>query len=281
MAGLGRLPDIYVVELTTLALILGAAVAWFGPKVKRVPVVYPNLPEELDGFRILQISDLHVGPSTGRRYVEKVVRKSNALQADMVALTGDIGDGDIQRSAEAIAALGDLRPRERLFYVSGNHEYYWNIDAWLGEFRKIGMKILMSEAEVLAFKNAKILIAGIPDKMAEVFTPNQKPGPASRFYAGLCDFKILLSHRPGVARKASEIGFDLQLSGHTHGGQFFPWTLVDAPPMNFMKVFGQVGKMWNICQSWHGHLGPPLRLGTTPEVTLITLHRGLRDKPAL
>jgi predicted MPP superfamily phosphohydrolase len=264
--------NLYIYLAVALALLAGALVALAGPRIKTVDVTYPHLPEELHGLRIAQITDLHIGGIVTKSYVEKVVHKANSLKADIVALTGDIGDGDASRSEEATSVLQNLEPKNRVFYVSGNHEHYWNMDEWYLQFQKIGMCLLDNASSILEFNGQKILIGGIPDKMAAQLAPERAPDLDAAIRGGdAADFKILLSHRPSPARRAAALGFDLQLSGHTHGGQFFPWTLAVRMVHEFHQGLSAVGKMWIYVSHGTGTWGPPLRLGTTPEVTLLRI----------
>lgn len=257
-----------------VALALGGVIALTGPKIKRVTVTRADLPPALDGFRIAQISDLHIGGLMNAGYVRRVVTKTNALNPNLVAMTGDIGDGDSQRMSAAIQPLAELMPRDRVYYVSGNHEYYWNISEWLAAFRGVGARVLANQSEMFNVGDAQVCVAGIPDKMGIELRADPKPDLVAALKGSeRADFKILLSHRPGPARRAADAGYDLQLSGHTHGGQFFPWTLAVRAVHEFTEGLHQVGRMWIYVSHGTGTWGPPLRLGTTPEVTLLTLRR--------
>ncbi|MBX3021384.1 MAG: metallophosphoesterase [Bdellovibrionales bacterium] len=271
-----RAGNIYVLVACILALVAGAVVALRGPTIKRIDVKYSELPSTLEGFKVALITDLHVGGPITRTYVERVVQKTNSLAADVVALTGDIGDGDSVRSRYGIDPLADLQPRGRVFYVSGNHEYYWNIDEWLTVFRELGARVLHNRGEIVEHNGARILVGGIPDKAGAQMKADVQPDVQAAIRGGeSADFRILLSHRPSAARAAAQVGFDLQVSGHTHAGQFFPWTLVVRAVHEFHEGLSQVGRMWIYVSHGTGTWGPPLRLGTTPEVTLLTLKRSL------
>jgi predicted MPP superfamily phosphohydrolase len=270
-----RVSTEYIFAAAAVALLLGAAVALFAPRIKRVDLPYPGLPRGLEGFRIVQISDLHIGGIINRAYVERVVRTANGLQPDIVALTGDIADGDARGMRPAAEPLADLTPRGRVYYVSGNHEYYWNIQEWSEVFSSLGARILTNESVILDFGGAKLQISGVPDKMSAELGIGKPDLLAAIRAVERSDFKILLSHRPGIAKHAAKAGFDLQLSGHTHGGQFFPWTLVVRAVHEFHEGLRRVGSMWIYVSHGTGTWGPPLRLGTTPEVTLLTLKREL------
>ena len=267
-------PAWVVFALTALALALGTLRAVTGPKIKRVKVPIKDLPEALRGFKIVQISDLHVGASIRAAYVARVVRMTNALKPDLVALTGDIADGDLTRMRPHVAALAGLEPKRRIYYVPGNHEYYWTVRAWLDEFKTLGCTVLLNEGEVFSRAGGDVWVGGITDPAAAGFG-ELEPDLARAFGDGArdCALKILLSHRPGFARRAGEVGFDLQLSGHTHGGQFFPWTVVVTFVHEFHQGLRRAGRAWIYVSPGTGTWGPLLRLGTTPELTLLTMER--------
>jgi uncharacterized protein len=259
----------YVLILTVLSLIIGFVNAVTGPRIKRVSVPVINLRPELVGFKIAQISDLHIGATIRRPYVEKVVRKVNKLESDIVVLTGDIGDGKVEHYRSDIAPMGKMKSRYGSFFTPGNHEYYWNVNEWLTVMNNIGIINLVNRGKVIHHDKASVLIAGIPDPVGGV--PPDLIGVQDSKSGEKADFRILLSHRPGIAREASKNGFDLQLSGHTHGGQFFPWTLVVKMVHKISQGLHRVGDMWIYVNPGTGSWGPLLRLGTTPEITLLIL----------
>ena len=255
---------------SVLALFAGAAAAFAGPRIRRVDIRVEGLAPALEGLRIVQITDLHVGPTIGERYVRRVVRMANELRADIVAVTGDIVDGPVSRLARHVAALGELQPAGRVFYVPGNHEYYAGISQWLEHFRLLGFRALLNEHVVVAFKGAQVLIGGVTDPAAG---PAQPPQPERANDARVdAAFRLLLAHNPKLAPAAEKAGFDLQLSGHTHAGQFFPWTLavrlVHAP---HVAGLSRSGRTQVYVSAGTGTWGPPVRFGTQPELTLLRL----------
>jgi predicted MPP superfamily phosphohydrolase len=255
-----------------MALFIGSVHAAIGPRLRRVDIPYPELPAELDGMQILQMSDLHVGPTIGRRYVERVVRRALHLKPDLIAMTGDIGDGPVADLRDDLSPLRQLRALAPICYVTGNHEYYWRADQWIAELQRLGAKPLLNEHVTFRLRGHDVLVGGINDPMAAQQGPEHAPDPA-RAYSAKAAFKILLSHRPDFARAAEKLGFDLQLSGHTHGGQFFPWTLVVRMVHKHALGLMRCGRMWIYVSPGTGSWGPLLRLGTTPELTLIRLRR--------
>lgn len=273
----GRNSSLTVLAATMALVIFGTYWARSGPRVREVNVPIDGLPPELDGFRIAQISDLHVGPAIDRPYVERVVKMVNQLEPDATVLTGDIADGHHEAHREDVSPLGRLKPLDRLFYVPGNHEYYFGGPQWIEEFQAQGMKALLNSNVVFEHRGKKIMMAGVLDPAARIASPQAKPDAKAALATSqnthAPDLKILLSHHPGIAREANELGYDLQLSGHTHGGQFFPWTLVIGRVHEFHKGLERVGRMWIYVNPGTGSWGPQIRLGTTPEITLLSLRR--------
>jgi uncharacterized protein len=257
------------------ALGLGALAALRGPHVRRVHIPIPGLHPDLDGLRIAQISDLHVGPTIGADYVRRVVQMSNRLAPDLVALTGDIVDGSVARLTQDVAPLAGLQSRDGAYLVLGNHDYYSGAGPWIRQFESLGMQVLRNEHRVVVRGRAQLIVGGVVDPAVRLSDPAQSPRPdlASAPSAGPA-FRLLLAHNPRLAPLAEKAGFDLQLSGHTHAGQFFPWTLavhlVHAP---HVAGLSRSGRMWVYVSAGTGSWGPPVRLGTRPELTLIRLVR--------
>jgi predicted MPP superfamily phosphohydrolase len=254
---------------SVLAVALGALTALRGPGVKHVDVRIPGLHPDLDGFRIVQLSDLHVGRTIRRAYVERVAERARRLAPDLVALTGDMVDGPVERLAPHIAPLGTLARDGRAFFVLGNHDCYSGASAWIAHFRKMGMRVLLNEHVALRTGAATLVVGGVVDPAFHVRRPE-----ISLENAPGADFRVLLAHNPKLAPLGARAGFDLQLSGHTHAGQFFPWTLavrlVHAP---HVAGLSREGRMWVYVSAGTGTWGPPVRFGTSPEVTLIRLAR--------
>ncbi|HJW24628.1 MAG TPA: metallophosphoesterase [Rhodocyclaceae bacterium] len=255
------------------ALGIGLLAAFRGPHVRHVRIPIQGLDPRLDGLRIAQISDLHVGPTIGALYVRRVVTLANKLAPDLVALTGDIVDGSVDRLARHVAPLADLAPRERSFLVLGNHDYYSGAAAWTAHFRQLGLRVLLNEHAEVDHGGARLVVGGVLDPAVRLFDPHQAPRPdlAAAPDAGPA-FRLLLAHNPKLVPLAEEAGFDLQLSGHTHAGQFFPWTLVvhwvHAPHVSGLS---RRGRLWVYVNAGTGTWGPPVRFGTEPELTLLHL----------
>lgn len=262
------------VPVAALAAVgIGALAALRGPYVRRVDIPVEGLSSDLDGFRIAQISDLHTGPTMRLAYVQRVVDMTKALAPDLIALTGDIVDGSVPRLASRVAPLGALAAGDRAFFVLGNHDYYSGAAAWTAHFEAMGFRVLRNAHVTIAQGAARLLIGGVIDFAARLSDPDARPRPDLAVDGDARPaFRLLLAHNPKIAALAEQAGFDLQLSGHTHAGQFFPWTfvihLVHGP---HAAGLSRRGRLWVYVSAGTGTWGPPVRLGTRPELTLLRL----------
>jgi len=252
---------------------VGVLAALRGPHVRHVDIPVEGLAPELDGLRIVQISDLHVGPTMRLAYVQRVVDMTKDLAPDLIALTGDIVDGSVARLARHVAPLEALTSGDRAFFVLGNHDYYSGAAPWTAHFEAMGFRVLRNAHVTIARGAARLLIGGVIDFAARMSDPNARPRPdLTSDREARPAFRLLLAHNPKIAPLAEEAGFDLQLSGHTHGGQFFPWTfvihLVHGP---HVAGLSRRGRLWVYVSAGTGTWGPPVRLGTRPELTLLRL----------
>lgn len=242
-------------------------------RVVRVDVPIRGLPAELDGYAIAQISDIHVGPTIKRAYLNAIVNKVNKLGADAIAVTGDLVDGSVQRLAMHTEPLARLKANDGVFFVTGNHEYYSGALEWIAEVRRLGLTVLMNEHVVRRRGAAAVVIAGVADYTAHQFHPEHKSDPQRAVHGAPPDagVKVLLAHQPRSALEAATAGFDLQLSGHTHGGQFFPWNLFVPLQQPFVAGLKRVREMWVYTSRGTGYWGPPKRFGAPSEITLVRL----------
>jgi len=243
-----------------------------GPRVAQFSIPILNLPSALQGLKIAQISDLHVGPTIQAGYVDEVVRQTNALGPDLIAVTGDLADGSPAALAPHLQALANLRARFGAYYVTGNHEYYWGVERWLEKVRSLGLMPLLNENRVIDVEGAKVLLAGVTDSTGGNFVAGHRPDQNKAIQSDeQCQLKILLAHRPDQWFEAEQLGFHLQLSGHTHGGQFFPWSVLMPIAYKYYRGLNRHGRMWIFVSSGTGYWGPANRFAIPSEIALLTL----------
>lgn len=262
-----------VVGAALFATLVGYINARRVARVVHVDVPIANLPSALHGFSIAQISDVHVGPTIRRNYVEGIVAAVNQLEADAIAITGDLVDGSVRELASHVEPLARLRAKYGTFFVTGNHEYYSGERAWTNELRRLGLRVLMNEHVVVDHGDAKVVIAGVTDCSAHHFDPINRSDPEAALADAPIDAgaRILLAHQPRSAPQAAAAGFDLQLSGHTHGGQFWPWNLFVRFQQPFTAGLDRLGRLWVYTSRGTGYWGPPKRFGAPSEITRIRL----------
>jgi predicted MPP superfamily phosphohydrolase len=267
-----HLQALVVLGLTIPALIVGFRAARGTPTIERLTVPVKGLGKELDGFRIVQITDLHVGETLGRDFLERVVAQVNSLDPDMVAVTGDVIDGSVKALRDEVASLSKLAGKHGNFYVTGNHEYYHGASAWEAEARRLGLIVLHNEHRVLELGSAKLVIAGVTDLDGARFSPAHVPDADAAFAnapAGVP--RILLAHQPRFARRVTGHNVALQLSGHTHGGQMFPFVFFVRLQQPVIAGFKMLWGVPVYTSRGTGYWGPPFRIGPSSEITEITL----------
>ncbi|WP_374029623.1 metallophosphoesterase [Bdellovibrio bacteriovorus] len=263
-----------LLTLPVALLVLGNIVVQAGPRLKKVTLAFKNLPTDLEGLRIVHITDLHISPSLPVSFVSKLVGRVREMNPDVIVFTGDILDSFSEKHQEEFKILGGLQAKHGIYYVPGNHEYYWDVNRGLQSFRDMGFKVLLNETAEIHKGSASLQIAGIPDPAAGHFG---QPGPDFKAVQSQLkpdSFKILLSHQPSLAKHSEKIGIDLQLSGHTHGGQFFPWNWLIVFFEKYAKGLYRIGNLQLYVNQGTGYWGPRLRLGTYCELTEIVLRKG-------
>ncbi|MGY4828922.1 metallophosphoesterase [Sphaerotilaceae bacterium SBD11-9] len=255
-----------------LVTLWGYANARRRAKVVSVDVPIRGLPQALAGFTIAQISDIHVGPTIKAPYLQAIVQAVNELKADMVAVTGDLVDGSVRELSPHVAPLASLNSRHGTFFVTGNHEYYSGAHAWIAELRRLDIRVLMNEHTVLQHDEASLVVAGVADFSAHHFDPSHRSDPHAAIAGAPLDaLRVLLAHQPRSAEAAERAGFHLQLSGHTHGGQFFPWNLFVPLQQPFTAGLHRLKSLWVYTSRGTGYWGPPKRLGSPSEITRLRL----------
>jgi predicted MPP superfamily phosphohydrolase len=244
------------------------------PKVRTMQCVLSGLPAELDGLRIVHVSDLHIGPLLLRPWTEAVVDAVNGLKPDLAVLTGDIVDGPPSQRADGVAPLRQLHARYGVFACAGNHEYYSNFQAWMRTFSALGTDMLLNSRRVLNIGGRQLVMAGVTDIAAARYGLPLPDCNAAATDLPEKSVRILLAHRPTNAAAGAASGFNLQLSGHTHGGQILGLQRIVAE-FNEGYLYGwyQVQGMRLYVSSgaglWNGF---PVRLGVPSEIAQITLH---------
>ena len=261
---------LYLSLFVTLA---GLVIARRRPGVVEIKIPVVDLPLALHGFSIAQISDVHVGPTIKRGFVEGIVRRVNELKADLIAVTGDLVDGSVQQLSAHTAPLAGLTARHGAYFVTGNHEYYSGERAWTEEIRRLGLRVLKNEHVVLKHDGASLILAGVTDYSAHHFDPAQRSDPAAALRGAPLDAgaKVLLAHQPSSAMAAANAGYDVQISGHTHGGQFWPWNLFVHFFQPFSSGLHRLKNLWIYVSRGTGYWGPPNRFGVPSEITRIRL----------
>ena len=247
-------------------------------RVVRVDVPIVGLPAALHGFTVAQISDIHVGPTIKHAYLARIVARVNALGADMVAITGDLVDGRVADLQRHVQPLASLKSTHGTFFVTGNHEYYSGAHAWIDELRRLGLTVLVNEHVVLnhvraGHETAGMVVAGVADYSAHHFDKSHQSDPVAAMRGAPLDatLRMLLAHQPRSAHAASDAGFHLQLSGHTHGGQFWPWNHFVQFQQPFTAGLNRFKDLWVYTNSGTGYWGPPKRFGVPSEITQLRL----------
>jgi len=264
-----------VVAASLVATAVGAWNARRTAAVVRVDVPIAGLPPALHGFTIAQISDIHVGPTIRANYVRAIVERVNGLQADMVAVTGDLVDGSVAELAAHVAPLAALTSRHGSFFVTGNHEYYSGAHAWIAELRRLDITVLLNEHVVLRHGGSEMVVAGVTDHSAHHFDVRHRSDPRLALDGSPPDaaMRLLLAHQPRSASAAADAGFHLQLSGHTHGGQFWPWNYFVRLQQPFTAGLHRLQDLWVYTSRGTGYWGPPKRFGAPSEITRLRLVR--------
>lgn len=246
----------------------GIGTAMGPPRLKRIEIPLAKLPRTADGLRIALVSDLHLGPLRGLSHTRRVVDMVNGLDADVVAIVGDLVDGSVAELGPAAAPLRELRSRSGAFFVTGNHEYYSGYEDWIAEVERLGLQTLRNERAQLP---GGLDIAGVNDPTGGSFgdRPDFDRAMADRDPARAV---VLLAHQPVQAHDAARHGVDLQLSGHTHGGQLWPFHyIVKLAQQPVVSGLGQVDGMPVYVTNGAGFWGPPVRVGAPPDITLVQL----------
>lgn len=242
------------------------------PPVTTIQVPVQDLPDELADLVIIQITDLHISATIKKKWVTKMVQKVNSLNPDIIVFTGDIADGSPDRLKADIEPLKTLKATYGVFYVTGNHDYYSGIGRWMQAINQLGFRILLNEHIIIEHGNGKLLIGGVTDYRAGHFLKPHTSSPQKAMAgAPVVDCKILLAHQPLSIFEAEKQGIDLQLSGHTHGGQYLPWNYFIKLDQPYVAGLHKYKSSHIYVSKGTGYWGPPMRIGVPSEITHIKL----------
>lgn len=270
----GRLEAIAILGSSALALVIAFRTARGALRVERRDIFIKDLPAAFEGFRIAQITDIHIGETLNGQFLTRVVQGVNDLEPDMVAVTGDLVDGSVSKIAEEVAPLQGLKAKDGAYYITGNHEYYHGATAWESYVGSLGLHVLHNSHRVVRRGDAQLVIAGVTDIEGRSRGPLHAPDlDAALQNSPPSAPRILLAHQPLFARYAQGKRIALQLSGHTHGGQIFPFMFLVRLQQPVVSGFKLLGDVPTYTSRGTGYWGPPFRLGPTPEIALLTLRR--------
>jgi hypothetical protein len=242
------------------------------PSVRRVEIPLARWPQALDGFRIVQISDVHIGPLLDRRFATEIATRVNALAPDLVAMTGDLVDGSVARIGDELEPFSAIRARHGVYFITGNHDFYSGADAWVERVQELGWRALRNERVVIGDGDSRFDLAGVDDHHGALFGPGHGEDLA-RALGGRETARpvVLLAHDPATFRRASQHGVDLQLSGHTHGGQIWPFRYLVRLTVPWVAGLYRLGASAVYVSRGTGFWGPPMRLGAPSEITELVL----------
>jgi predicted MPP superfamily phosphohydrolase len=244
--------------------------------VKRVEVPLRRLPKNLDGTTIVQLTDVHIGPTIDRDFVEEVVFTVNHLTPDVVAITGDLVDGSVEMLRAHVAPLGKLATKHGVYFVTGNHEYYSGCNEWCAELERLGIRVLRNERVSIGSEAESFDLAGINDFQARRI-PGETGPDLGKALSGRDPERelVLLAHQPKAIHEAERLGVGLQLSGHTHGGQIWPWKFLVGLTQPVVSGLERIGSAFVYVSNGTGYWGPPMRLGAPAEITQVVLKRAV------
>ena len=274
-----KLLSIGIITATGTSTIKGLYNARKGPSIIRESVPINKLHKDMSNLTIAQISDLHVGPTIKKGYVENVVNEVNKLNPDIIAITGDMVDGSVNYLAKHVEPLKDLHANIGKFFVTGNHEYYSGVDQWLDKTDQLGFTNLVDSHEVITKGNGRISLGGVTDYRSKTIKSSHKSDAKIAFHNAPKNIpKVLLAHQPWSIYNANDAGTDLQLSGHTHGGQFWPFVYPVRWANPYTAGLHDHNGTWIYVNRGTGYWGPPLRLGVESEITMVTLKTNGKQK---
>lgn len=272
--GAARARALFAVGVVAVASSVGLRAALAPPEVRRVEVRIERWPESLDGFRIVQLSDLHIGPILGREFAERLVAAANRLAPDLIALTGDLVDGKVQHLRDEVEPFAGLSAPHGVYFVTGNHDYYSGAEAWLERVSQLGIRPLRNQRVRIGSGDDAFDLAGVEDHRGDWVRGS--PSDLERALRGRDPDRplVLLAHDPTTFKQAAAARVDLQISGHTHGGQIWPFNYLVRLAVPQVAGFLRRGRSQLYVSRGTGFWGPPIRLLAPSEITEIRIRRG-------
>ncbi|MDP6932831.1 MAG: metallophosphoesterase, partial [Myxococcota bacterium] len=264
--------DGVLLGVTALVSTRGHLNTYRSPVIERVDIPVEGLPAGLNGLRIAQVSDIHLGPTIRRNRMQEIVEAVNQLEPDLVAVTGDLVDDSVRALRDHVEPIADFSAPLGTYFCTGNHEYYVGAESWCRHLQELGLEVLVNEHRIVSHGGETLVVAGVSDLRAGRYLPAHRSDPGQAF-EGAPDigFRLLLAHQPRSIDAACMAGTDLQVSGHTHGGQFWPFTWLVHLVQPFVAGLHRVGSTWLYVNRGATWWGPPMRLGAPQEITLLTL----------
>ena len=271
----------WLLNATNVGLLSAGALAtgygWYQaaktPRVLEVDIPIARLPKALDGFKLVQISDLHAGATITREFMERVVDRVMELNGDLIALTGDLVDGTVDQLKDIVQPIERLSAPYGKFFITGNHEYYSGVEQWVDWVRHLGFEVLLNEHRLIVRDGWRFVLAGVTDHSGGQFLPSHKTDPEGAITGAPRDTaRILLAHQPIQIFEAAKYDYDLMISGHTHGGQYFPYHVLVAMFQPYISGLHRYqNKTWVYVSRGTGTWGPQIRVGAPSEITIIKL----------
>jgi len=246
-------------------------------QVKKVVVALQKLPAAFENFHIVQLSDVHIGATLHASWLETIITKTNALNPDLIAITGDLVDASVEALGNTIQLLTRLKAKHGVYFITGNHEYYAGVDEWVAYIKTLGIKVLLNERVTIQRGDAQFDLAGVEDFESARFPGHAPDLPKALAGRNTENLLVLLAHQPAAIIEAASMGVDLQLSGHTHGGQIRPFDYAVRLKQPYVSgLHLHPGSQTQIyVSSGTGYWGPPMRLGTDAEITSLYLKQAI------